>query len=70
MSEIQINHLELYLDENRLVNKPKVQKLLGISRSTLARRIGSGAFPSPCIIQRGRSYWRFKVVNEWLSCNR
>jgi len=67
MQNAPSNYLALYLDDNRLLNKPKIQKLLGINRSTLGRRIKSGQFPPPALIQNGRSYWLFKDVHLWLS---
>jgi len=61
--------VEQYIDENRLLGKPEVQELLGISRSTLARRIKKRQFPAPAVIQNGRSLWRFKDVQLWLDRN-
>lgn len=66
MQKTKIDHLAMYLDENRLVNKPQIQKLLGISRSTLGRRVKSGKFPLPALILNGRSFWRFKDIYKWL----
>ncbi|MBB1475851.1 AlpA family phage regulatory protein [Shewanella sp. SG41-3] len=60
------DHLALFIDEYRIVKKPEIQRLLGISRSTLGRRIKSGRFPKPSVIENGRSYWLFKNVREWL----
>jgi prophage regulatory protein len=65
--KMQNNHLAMYLDDNRLVKKPEIQKLLGISPSTLTRRVKRGQFPPPALIQNGRSSWRFKDLHEWLS---
>ncbi|WP_371824884.1 helix-turn-helix transcriptional regulator [Shewanella scandinavica] len=61
------DHLALFIDEYRIVKKPEIQRLLGISRSTLGRRIKSGQFPQPTLIQNGRSCWYFKDLHEWLS---
>ena len=59
--------LELYIDENRLLRKPELQKLLGISRPTLARWISNGKFPPPDFVQSGRSIWLFKSYKDWKS---
>ena len=64
---MQNTHLTMFIEQNRLVKKTEIQKLLGISRSTLGRRIKSGQFPPPTLIQNGRSCWRFKDLHEWLS---
>ncbi len=57
--------IEQYIDDNRMLSKPDIQKLLKISRSTLARRINTGQFIPPTIKQNGRSYWRFKDYQDW-----
>ncbi|WP_420833550.1 helix-turn-helix transcriptional regulator [Shewanella pneumatophori] len=67
MKQNQLDHLAMYLEQNRLVRKPEIQKLLGISRSTLGRRVKSGQFPLPALIQNGRSFWRFKDIHKWLT---
>ena len=61
--------IEQYIDENRMLSKPKIQKLLNVSRSTLARRVKKGQFPEPFIIQNNRSLWRFKDVQGWYEQN-
>jgi len=61
--------IEQYIDENRMLGKPEIQKLLKISRSTLARRIKKKQFIPPTIKQNGRSYWRFKDYQEWSNRN-
>ncbi|PCI54526.1 MAG: hypothetical protein COB45_08175 [Gammaproteobacteria bacterium] len=61
--------IEQYIDENRLLGKPEIQKILKVSRSTLARRVKKRQFLMPAIIQNGRSLWRFKDVQLWLERN-
>jgi predicted DNA-binding transcriptional regulator AlpA len=61
--------IEQYIDENRMLKKPEVQRLLNVSRSTLARRVKNRQFLLPAVIQNGRSLWRFKDVQLWLSRN-
>ena len=62
-----VNHLELYIEDERLLRKPEIQKLLGVSRSTLGRWIKTGKFPHPTFIQNQRSFWQFKAIKEWLN---
>jgi prophage regulatory protein len=57
--------IDQYIDENRLLGKPEIQKILNVSRSTLARRIKKRQFPMPAMIQNGRSLWRFKDIQLW-----
>ena len=61
--------IEQYIDENRMFSKPDIQKLLNVSRSTLARWVKSRKFPEPFIIQNNRSLWRFKDVHRWYERN-
>lgn len=61
--------IDQYIDENRMLKKPEVQRLLNVSRSTLARRVKRRQFPQPIGIQNGRSLWRFKDVQLWLNRN-
>lgn len=67
MTQKHIDHLEMYIDENRLIRRPKILQLLGISRSTLRRQIKAGRFPPPIDNGDYHSSWRFKDVQEWLS---
>jgi len=60
--------LEQYIDENRLLRKPELQKLLDVSRPTLARWVANGKFPPPEFEISGRSVWLFKSYQQWLSC--
>ena len=64
-----LDPIEQYIDENRMLNKPEIQRLLNVSRSTLARRVKNREFLLPAVIQNGRSLWRFKDVQLWLSRN-
>ncbi|WP_350354848.1 helix-turn-helix transcriptional regulator [Shewanella mangrovisoli] len=66
MQTSNTDHLAHFIDEYRVVRKPEIQRLLGISRSTLGRRIKAGKFPKPASIENGRSCWLFKDVREWL----
>lgn len=62
----QEDHLTNYIEANRLIKKPEIQKLAGISRSTLGRWIKAGKFPPPKLTQNGSQRWLFKDVNNWL----
>lgn len=66
MRKSSVDYLEMYIDENQLIYKPQIQKLLNISRSTLGRRIKVGEFPPPSLIQSGRSCWIFKNIRGCL----
>ena len=59
--------IEQYIEENRNVRKPEIQRLLDISRATLGRWINSGKFIQPAMKQSGRSIWLFKDVQQWIT---
>jgi len=59
--------IEQYIEENRNVRKPEIQRLLDISRATLGRWIKSGKFIKPAMKQNGRSIWLFKDVQQWIT---
>lgn len=61
-----ISYVELFIEDERLLKKPEVQKLLGVSRSTLGRWIKAGKFVQPCFKQNNRSFWQFKAIKSWL----
>ncbi|WP_144211415.1 helix-turn-helix transcriptional regulator [Shewanella donghaensis] len=67
MAQKHIDHLEMYIDENRLIKRQKILELLDISSSTLRRWIKSGKFPPPIENQDAHLKWQFKDVHEWLT---
>ncbi|MCH1931500.1 helix-turn-helix domain-containing protein [Shewanella sp. A25] len=62
-------HVELYIDKHRLIKKPMIQTMLGVSRSTLERWIKSGKFPPATLKQQGQSRWLFAEVERWRLAN-
>ena len=65
MTNTPSNHLEQYIEDTRILKKPDLQRLLGISRSTLGRWIKDGIFPPPKQIINGRSMWEFQDYKKW-----
>lgn len=55
------------LDVDRFLSKREVCRRLGISRSTLERRIKAGAFPVPIHVSVGRVGWLTSTVNAWIA---
>jgi len=62
-----VNHLEAYIDDVRLMHRADIQKALNISRSTLHRRIEKGHFPVPAFRQGNKDVWHFKDFRNWLA---
>ena len=54
------------LEERRVMRRPEVERVTGISRSTLYEMIKSGEFPKPMRLGRRAVGWPETVVSEWL----
>ncbi|WP_259053393.1 helix-turn-helix transcriptional regulator [Methylohalomonas lacus] len=50
----------------RLIRRPEVLKITGLSRSSLYERISEGAFPSPIRIGPNRVAWIASEVDQWV----
>lgn len=55
------------LKQLRIVRRPEVEKVTGLSRATLYRLIAAGEFPAPVRLTAGYAVgWRASEVREWL----
>ena len=54
-------------DEERMLRLRSVERMTGLSKSTLYRLIRKGSFPAPLRLTRKAVRWRREEVNEWLS---
>ncbi len=50
---------------SRLLNKGEVANLVGVSRSTLDRRLGASGFPGPWLIHGKTVRWLKADVERW-----
>ncbi|PSU04732.1 AlpA family phage regulatory protein [Photobacterium ganghwense] len=50
----------------RFIKPTEMQRLLGVSRSTLYRGIRSGCFPTPIKLSENKIGWREDDFNAWL----
>ena len=53
--------------DNRLLRLSEVQTRCGLSRSTLYRQMGEGAFPRPLRVGVRAVRWRESEIEDWLS---
>jgi len=53
-------------DSDRIVRDEEVQRLVGLSRSTIWREEKAGRFPKRIKISRQAVGWRLKDIQEWL----
>lgn len=59
--------LEIYIDNKRILRRSEVQRLLGISRSTLYRWIEKGIFPPPVNQHGAIAFWHKEDYDDWLA---
>ena len=53
--------------DNRLLPLSEVQARCGLSRSTVYRQMGEGAFPRPLRVGVRAVRWRESEIESWLS---
>ena len=51
---------------DRILRREEVQRVSGLSRSTLYEMVAAGAFPGPVKIGRRAVGWRESEVTRWL----
>ena len=52
----------------RIVRRPEVERLTGLSRASLYRLINEGEFPAPVKLTKGNAVgWRERDLREWLA---
>lgn len=57
-----------FVREKQLVNQPKGRPgLLGISRTTLWRKVMAKEFPAPIKLSPGVTAWRVEDVRAWIA---
>ncbi len=49
-----------------LLRRKEVERITGISRSTIYRLVKSGKFPRPVILSTGSVRWRQSTVDFWM----
>lgn len=54
-------------NDERMLRLHSVERMTGLSKSTLYRLIKQGSFPAPLRMTRKAVRWRREEVNEWLS---
>lgn len=58
-----------FVREKQLVNQPKAGRagVLGISRTTLWRKVMAKEFPQPVKLSAGVTAWRVEDVRRWIA---
>jgi prophage regulatory protein len=53
--------------QDRIYRRPDVEKLIGLSRSTLYAMMAEGAFPKPVKLGKRAVGWHERDVRDWLN---
>ena len=53
--------------DERMLRRRSVERMTGLSKSTLYRLIKQGSFPPPLRLTAKAVRWRRDEINEWLS---
>ena len=52
---------------NGLLRLPQVLAMVGLSKSTLYRKVKAGLFPAPIKLSGNLVVWKQEVVMEWIA---
>ncbi|WP_111559711.1 MULTISPECIES: AlpA family transcriptional regulator [Paracoccus] len=52
---------------HHILRRPEVERLTGLSRSTIYRLMADGEFPKPVKLTRKAVGWQQNTINEWLA---
>lgn len=61
------NQLQPLAAGPRLISGPAVQAKTSLSRCTIWRLVGRGAFPAPVRVSPGRVAWSAEAVEGWIA---
>ncbi len=51
----------------RMLSRPEVEELTGLSRTTIYDKMKDGTFPRPLRLSKGRVGWPRAVVEQWIA---
>ena len=52
---------------NKLLKRPEVEKITGLSRASIYSKIKTGAFPVPVRLGQNSVAWRAEDIDRWIS---
>ena len=55
------------MDELRIIRRPEVEAITGLSRSTIYSKIDTGVFPKPIKLSERSVGWLESEVQEWIT---
>jgi prophage regulatory protein len=54
------------MELDRIIRKPELLRITGVSIATVYRWVGDGSFPAPVKLGPNSTGWRESAVREWL----
>lgn len=55
---------------DRLLRRPEVESLTGLSRAGIYQKMAQGQFPRPVRIGRRSVAWPLSVIDEWIEARK
>lgn len=59
-------HAIFTVENDVVIDKPQVCRLVGLSRATIDRQVAKGYFPRPLKLSSRRVGWRRSQIETWL----
>ena len=53
--------------QNRILRRPEVEKLVGLSRATIYERMSEGTFPKPLPLGGRLVGWLERDIQDWIN---
>ncbi len=54
------------MELDRIIRKPELLRITGVSIATIYRWVGDGSFPAPVKLGPNATGWRESAVRQWL----
>ena len=51
---------------NRLLRRPEVERLTGLSRASIYARMAAGSFPQPVRLGSNSVAWKLRDIENWI----
>ena len=55
---------------DKLIRRPEVQAMTGMSRAAIYQKMATGQFPRPINIGRRAVAWPLSVIDEWIEARK
>ncbi|WP_442918224.1 helix-turn-helix transcriptional regulator [Magnetococcus sp. PR-3] len=62
----QLRKTTAHNSEDRVISSSELQKLLGVSRTTINEMLRTGRLPKPVQLSNSRKGWSMKMIERWI----